>query len=107
MNLKEVLAEIVNKQHKVAVYEDLIAYLEDYLPSDLVQDPEEKLIVEGPCLEPNVSYSVIEKVIETLSKMMEKESTELDKLNKMEMKTNEPAKRKPKPARKPRATKSK
>jgi hypothetical protein len=114
-HLKDVLEEIVNKQHKIAVFEDLIAYLEDYLPSDVCLTPDEKLSVEGPCLEPDVSYAVIENVIEFLSKMMEEESKTLDKLNNMEMKPNEPAKRKPrttkpksKPApRKPRATKPK
>jgi len=115
MHVKEVLAEIVNKQHKIAVFDDLVAYLEEYLPSDVNPEPEESLTVDVPCLEPDVSYAVIENIIEILSKMMAEESKALGKLNNMEMKADEPTKRKPrttksksKPAaRKPRTTKSK
>tara|TARA_B100000131_G_scaffold221323_1_gene212862 strand:+ start:45385 stop:45714 length:330 start_codon:yes stop_codon:yes gene_type:complete len=95
MNIQEVLSEIVKRQHSIAVYSDVIDYLEEYLPSDTEPVPEETLTVEGSCFEPKVTQEAIEAVIETLSGILSEEQKELDKLNSMEIKPNEKPRKQP------------
>ena len=56
MKIEEVLKAITDKQHRLAVLEDVIGYLEEFLPSDVELDPEKlKIEEEGVCLN-RVSY---------------------------------------------------
>jgi uncharacterized coiled-coil protein SlyX len=105
MNIQEVLREIVKKQHSVAVFKDIIEYLEEYLPTDTDPDPEERLTVDGSCLEATVTYEAIESVIETLSGILNEQQKELDKLNATETKPN--GKSRKQPAAKKRTAKRK
>jgi hypothetical protein len=108
MKIQEVLQELVRKQHRIAVYKDLIEYLEEYLPSDIDPVPEEPLTVDSgtACIEPVVSYSAIESVIEQLSTTLLGEQKELDKLNSTETKSNGKSRKQPaakRQSRKPKA----
>ena len=104
MKIQEVLQELVRKQHRIAVYKDLIEYLEEFLPSDIEPVPEEPLTVDDgiPCLEPVVSHEAIESVIEQLSTILEEEHKELDKLNSTETKPNGKSSKQSAAKRKPR-----
>ena len=93
MNIEEVLSAITMSQHKLEVYRDAAAYLEDYLPSDTGGSPE-FLEVSSPCIEPRVSFEAIDLVLGELNKLKVSEEAVLEALNAMEA-TNGKSKRKP------------
>ena len=89
MKIEEVLKEITSRQHRLAVLEDVVGYLEEFLPSDTEPEPEEKLLVEeGLCLDPKVSTKAIESVIDDVTKIIGAERKELKKLTSLETKPN-------------------
>ncbi len=89
MKIEEVLKQITDKQHRIAVLEDLVGYLEEFLPSDAAPEPEEKLFTEqGFCLDPRVSDRAFESVIDDINKLVSAERKELTKLTSLETKTN-------------------
>ena len=101
MKIEEVLKQITDKHHRIAVLEDVIGYLEEFLPSDAAPEPEEKLFTEqGLCLDPRVSEQAFESVIDDINKLVSAERKELTKLTSLETKPNG---RTAKP-RKPRAS---
>ena len=100
MKIGEVLNEITATQHRLAVITSLIEYLETFLPSDT--EPPEMFYVEGPCLEPEVPTSIVEEVLEKITKIQSEQSSRLDNLNKMETKDG---KSKPRAKRSTRARK--
>lgn len=96
MKIEEVLKEITDRQHRLAVFEDVIGYLEEFLPSDTAPEPEEKLTVaEGICLDPTVSIKAFESVIDDVAKLIDTERKELKKLTSLETKPNGRTTRKP------------
>ena len=96
MKIEEVLKEITSRQHRLTVLEDVIGYLEEFLPSDVSTEPVEKLVVEeGLCLDPNVSTKAFESVIDDIAEIIDKERKELNKLTSMETKPNGRSTRKP------------
>ena len=102
MKIGEVLDEITATQHRLAVIASLVEYLETFLPSDT--EPPEMFYVEGPCLEPEVPTSIVEEVLEKITKIRAEQSSRLDNLNKMETKDGKP-KPKPRAKRSPRPRK--
>ena len=89
MKIEEVLKAITDKQHRLDVLEDVIGYLEEFLPSDVELDPEKlKIEEEGVCLNPTVSNKAIESVIDNISELIKTEREELNKLNSLETKPN-------------------
>lgn len=92
MNIGEVLSEITATQHRLAVIDSLLEYIETFLPSDT--EKPETFYVEGPCLEPEVPTSIVEEVLEKISKLQGEQMEHLEKLKKMETKDGKP---KPKP----------
>lgn len=89
MKIEEVLRQITDAQHKITVLEDVVGYLEEFLPSDAAPEPEEKLFAEeGLCLDPRVSEKAFESVIDDITKLVSEERKKLTKLNSMETKTN-------------------
>ena len=109
MKIQEVLLALTERQHKLAVLEDVVGYLEEFLPSDVDEDPEEKLRVEDSmCLDPVVSTKAIEEIIDLISDLIKAEQKELNKLKTLETKPNgrtrkspsrKPSTAKPKPSR--------
>lgn len=97
MKIGEVLSEITATQHRLAVINSLLEYLETFLPSDT--ETPETFYVEGPCLEPEVPTAIVEEVLEKITKIHGEQSSHLEKLNKMETKDG-----KPKPRSKRRTT---
>tara|TARA_Y100000310_G_C20700519_1_gene829360 strand:+ start:4159 stop:4473 length:315 start_codon:yes stop_codon:yes gene_type:complete len=102
MNIEEVLAKITLSQHKLEVYQDIEAYLEEYLPSDTGEAPE-TLEVSVPCMAPKVSFGAIECILGELSKLKVSEKGTLKALNAMEAKNGKP-KRKSTTTRKSKST---
>lgn len=84
MNIGEVLSEITATQHRLAVLGSLVEYIETFLPSDTEQA--EVFFVEGPCLEPEVPTTIVEEILEQLTKIQDEQVKHLDKLKKMETK---------------------
>ena len=83
MNIDQLLETITDLQHKIAVYGDIIEYLEEYLPSD-IGDASETLSVNG-CLEPVVSCRVLETILGEISDRRAESEKELDTLKSLEV----------------------
>ena len=104
MKIGEVIKEITTTQHKLAVLESVIEYIENFLPSDTGEA--EVFFVSEPCLEPEVPAEVVEEVLESVTKIQAEHVARLEKLEGMETKDVKPrAKRSPRRSKKP-ATKS-
>ena len=65
MKVEQVIADMVSVQHKKAVLDALIYFLEVYLPND-DGSPAKTLLVSDPCLVPQVPIKEIEAVIDAL-----------------------------------------
>lgn len=65
MKVEQLIDELVALQHKTAVLEALVYFLEAYLPSE-DGSPAKTLLVQGPCLVPQVPIKVVETVIDEL-----------------------------------------
>jgi len=89
MNIEEVLAKITVAQHRLEIYKDLEAYLEDYLPNDTGNNPE-VLEVSDPCISPKVSFESIEYVLSEVNKLRASEEEALKALNAMEADDGKP-----------------
>lgn len=90
MNFKEALEKLAALQHRHAVYEELIAHLEQFLPSD-VAGPELMLEVED-CSDATVDFSVIEGVQNKLIADQKDISKEMSALQELKV-TNGKAKK--------------
>ena len=89
MKINEVLEKITSLQHIVAVYVDVLEYLEEYLPSDFDEDEEmDKITVSEPCLSPVVGPESIDKVYEKISALKEEAVKELTNLRALETKND-------------------
>lgn len=84
MNIQEALKQIVEEQHRVAVYDALLESLERFLPSD-TGDPEESIRVEDKCIDPVVDVDIIEAVHDELAKLRSAAASRVESLNKMEI----------------------
>ena len=73
MKVEEVLKKITELQHVVAVYVDVLEYLEEYLPSDFGDDEEGigTITVEEPCISPVVTADAIDRVYEKVTSLKE------------------------------------
>ena len=110
MKIEEVLAKITLSQHKLEVYNDIEAYLDDYLPNDTGSAPETLVVSDDiRCLDSTVSYEALETILGEIQKLKSSEEGTLKALNAMEAtngkpKRKPPARKQPKSAGKPRAT---
>ena len=94
MNLGEALSKRTELQHAVAVYEELICHLNQFLESD-IGSPESVLEVDD-CLDREVSQEVIDVVQQTLVKLKQTVEGQLDEVNKLKVETAPPAKKRSK-----------
>ena len=85
MNLGEALSKRTELQHAIAVYEELICHLNQFLESD-IGSPESVLEVED-CLDKEVSQEVIDVVQQTLTKLKQTVEGQLDEVNKLKVET--------------------
>ena len=92
MKLDEVLSKRTDLQHVEAVYEELIAHLDQFLPLDT--GPSESLLEVVGCLAPTVSHEAIDSVQQKLVALKKEIAGELEKINSLEVKPS--AKKKPK-----------
>jgi len=111
MKIEEVLAKITVLQHRIEVYRELGACLEEFLPNDTGEDPEPLEVTDTSCITPRVTYEAIEFVLNEVNKLKVSEEEALKALNAMETKDgkSKPAAkrtRKP-PAKSKRTTKPK
>jgi|TARA_B100000131_G_C17910689_1_gene530213 hypothetical protein len=91
MKLSEALDKRTGLQHEEAVYDELIIFLEQFLPTDM--GPAESLLEVEGCLTPMVSHEALDKVQQKLVSLRKEVARELETLNKLEV---TPAKTKPK-----------
>ena len=89
MKLEEALKKITELLHVIAVYVDVLEYLEEYLPSDFDEDEEmDNITVSEPCLNPVVGPESIDKVHENISALKEEAVKQLNALRKLETKND-------------------
>tara|TARA_Y100000114_G_C11763332_1_gene331235 strand:+ start:712 stop:1029 length:318 start_codon:yes stop_codon:yes gene_type:complete len=100
MNIGEVLDEITATQHRLAVISSLVEYIETFLPSDT--EGAEVFFVEGPCLQPEVPTSIVEEILELVTKIQGEQNSHLENLRKMETKDVKPKPKRSTRSRKPR-----
>ena len=84
MKLEEVLAKRTELQHVEAVYEELVAYLDQFLPSDT--GPSEAILEVPGCLEPVVSHEAVDEAQQKLISLRKEVASELEKINSLEVK---------------------
>lgn len=82
MKVEQVIAEMVSLQHKKAVLDALIYFLEVYLPND-DGNPAKSLLVPDPCLVPQVPIKEIEAVIDALYDQSQELERRIDSLKEM------------------------
>ena len=79
MKIEEVLSKITEHQHRIEVYKELEACLEEFLPNDTGEEPE-TLEVSVDCLVPKVTFEAIEHVLNEVGKLKASEEKSLDAL---------------------------
>ena len=94
MNLGEALSKRTELQHAIAVYEELICHLSQFLESD-IGSPEAVLEVDG-CLDKEVSQEVIDVIQQTLINLRKTVEGQLDEVNKLKVGIAAPAKKRAK-----------
>lgn len=97
MKLEEVLEKRTELQHIEAVYEELLAHLESFLPSDT--GPSEEILVVDGCLEPNVTQEAVDIVQQKLTALKKEIANDLEQINSLEVKQSAKAKPKTKTTR--------
>jgi hypothetical protein len=83
MNFEEALRKRVAMQHREAILEELLDYLNQFLPTDL--GASEALLEVSECMIPIVGQEALENVVSTLSAELQKTVKELNTLSKMRM----------------------
>ena len=89
MTVDELIEQVPALQHKEAVYSEAIAYLEEFLPSDVIDDEQPEPICAPECVVPEVPLEVIEVVLEELCLVRDALSQSLDSLKTMEISEND------------------
>jgi hypothetical protein len=84
MKVEKLLEDMVVLQHKKAVLEALAYFLEVYLPND-DGSPAKTLLVQDPCLIPQVPIKVVETVCDELYEQIRELETQLSNLKEMEV----------------------
>lgn len=84
MKVEQLIDEMVALQHKKAVLDALIYFLEVYLPND-DGSPSKTLLVQDPCLIPQVPIKAIETVIDDLYARSQELETQINTFKEMEV----------------------
>lgn len=84
MKVEKLLEDLVVLQHKKTVLEALAYFLEVYLPND-DGAPAKTLLVQDPCLIPQVPIKVVETVCDDLYSQINELTTQIDNLKEMEV----------------------
>jgi len=84
MKVEQLIDELVALQHKTAVLEAVIYFLEAYLPSD-DGSPAKTLLVPDPCLVPQVPINVVETVIDELYAKVQELEQQTNNLKEMKI----------------------
>lgn len=84
MKVEQLIDEMVSLQHQKAVLDALIYFLEIYLPND-DGSPAKTLLVQDPCLVPQVPIKVVENVIDDLYARSQDLELQIHKMKEMEI----------------------
>ena len=93
MTVDELIEKITMLQHKESVYSEAIAYLEEFLPSDVADEEDPDPIASPGCVVPHVPFEIVETVLEELCVLRDNLSSELNSLKSMEIEENDRSKR--------------
>jgi hypothetical protein len=89
MTFEEILENLTKAQQRCAVYQALVDYLEEHLPTDLdvasngaplPTDMNIITVTETRCLEPVVPVAVVEGVLGEVSSLLQKSEEEIRKI---------------------------